>query len=209
MVMDCERMRISCSIAELGETLTRWDWGAFISTTLATVVGAALSAAAAWFFFHRESRERRTTLEQERKERRSDAFTEAVAKVMGALGEHMAALKKYSADKAFADEAKEATFGAKDIRVRLPDVLEPSVQVQLALLRADTDERTVLDALEVALWGSTKEDAKVRYRATAKMVTALQKWRRGEVQAEETVKTLEKLPDSERVATAGSGGGGE
>lgn len=66
--MDCERYRISCQLNRIADELTGFDVEAFISTLIATVIGAALALFGAWWLDQRRAKDEA----KERYERRLD-----------------------------------------------------------------------------------------------------------------------------------------
>jgi len=211
--MSCEQMRISCAIDDLGRTLTGWDWGAFASTLLATLLGAALSGLVAWWIVKYERGEQQKVLEQERTERqnrlreeqedrRAEGLTNAVADLLLALGLYMQELQKYDRAVIAASQAISTSIvvGAKPPKPVKPSVLVPGVQMQLALLRAKDDQVNVILEAQEALWRGDGVNTKVRYRSAGKMVRALSFWVRGKANGTETIDVLKGLPSSELVA---------
>lgn len=190
IIMTCADLPISCAIEDLGRTLTGWDLGGFITTLVATLVGGLITGFIAWLAFRHEKDDRREAV-----------FLDAVSDMLGAIGKYMTALQEYDAKALFAEEAREKTGGATDIRTHMPEVLEPFVQVQRALLRARGEEVEVITAAKDALWRGSFQESSVQYLTSGRIVTAVTEWVGKRANTTATKKVLEALPDSELLAS--------
>lgn len=185
--MKCDELLISCSIEELGRTLTGWDWGSFVTTLLATLVGAAITGFLAWLVFH-----------SERKERRRTAWVDVIAALVEELSAYMQRLKEYDDAKAFADEAREKTLGATDIRTHKPDMIRPATAIQRTLLKAQGREVEVISALQRAIFSGDDESTLTAFGSAATSVRVLTDWTRGSMKDDEAISMLNGLPESAR-----------
>lgn len=82
--MNCDRMRVSCAIDRLTDTLSGPDWPTFFTTLLATLVGAGISALVTWAIFR-----------SERKDRDRSAMQVAVTRVIDEIAQLIAQLQAF------------------------------------------------------------------------------------------------------------------
>lgn len=80
--MDCEKYRISCQLEQIADKLTGFDTGAFISTLLATVIGAILALLGAWWLDRRRHK-------NEAKQRYEQRLDDALYRLVEELGMRM------------------------------------------------------------------------------------------------------------------------
>ncbi|MFD4957853.1 hypothetical protein [Microbacterium sp. NPDC058389] len=60
LIVDCENDPISCQLGRIVEEMSRFDWNDFLSTLIATLVGAAIAAIISVLLYRHESKTRRT-----------------------------------------------------------------------------------------------------------------------------------------------------
>ncbi|MCU1526210.1 MAG: hypothetical protein JWO18_3104 [Microbacteriaceae bacterium] len=122
------------------DRVSHWDWNAFASTTIATLIGAAISAFVGWLIFRGQ-----------RQDRYQERVSEAFVQLMNQVTARISALDKYKIDKILAEQSARDQRASQSVHVSEPDQWSLLVSMQLAIMVARGHDAQIMDAVRARI----------------------------------------------------------
>ena len=195
--MPCDQNTIRCQVERIADSLNSFDWNAFSSTLIATVVGALIAALITIALYRHEAKAR------------------SAAEVDAAVITLMRAIQGYSQDyrkfirsvEAHASQSMMAVqqgWVDRAVLVDEPDRTEIDTAVESLIVLTDGDDREIAERTRAVLYElsflSDAERQASEYASTRRVLVA---WRAGKRSTPETLSSLGVVDDRRRLIEAG------
>lgn len=135
--MSCNPALVACQISRLVDASSGWDWNGFVSTLIASVVGALVGVGGVYFGFWLQ-----------RRQRYSDAIDGCVVEVLAQIAVYASQLRAYEAQQENMSEYKSVGVSYFDRTgeavIRRPDDFPMSISLDIAQMRARGKDRAIL-----------------------------------------------------------------